>query len=220
MITPSFVLSVPLKSCRYSSTNTCRTKRQHSNTASRLHRTCKCAIKRPSPPPDDKDDNEKNNATNSYFRRPWDDPESPGEDIPTEPLNENQETSIRSRLPRRIAEFVIRRASGVGRRAETIMSKLEEENRGTIDMELEREYEDYVYETDRNVRTSLFVEEGSQAEIEARQVGYGALAIFTLFVLFKTAASLVGFFVNFTFSFLAIFALSAGIFMVFIFFRF
>ena len=222
---PSFALFIPHHTWT-TSTNTPRTRpqRKYTVTRRRRRRQWKCAIKPPSRTNninnDDNDEEEKDDVIDSYFRRPWDDPDSPGKDIPTEPLNPEQEESIRSRLPRKIAEFVIRRASRTNREAEAVKSRLERETSESIDEELEREYEEYVYETDNNVRESLFVREESEAEKEAKQAGYGVLAVLGLIVLVKVAASLVGFFVSFTFSFLAIFALSAGIFMVFVLFRF
>ncbi len=227
---PTFVPCVPLDSRRVKPSAR-RATAARAHTAARRRRRCDCAAKPPytgngrdADDDDDDDDDERGSEqdrmTDSYFRKPWDDPKSPGEDMPTEPLDEAQEKAVRARLPQRIAEFVIRRAAGAGRKAATVMSLVESDAGGAVDEELEREYEDYVYESDRNVETSLFMDEDSQADADAKQAGYGALALFALFVLFKTAASLVGFFVNSAFSFLAIFALSAGIFMVIILFRF
>ncbi len=68
--------------------------------------------------------------------------------------------------------------------------------------------------------TSLFVGRESEAETQARQVGYAALAVVLLLALFRIVGAFLTFFVSFTFSFLAIFALSAGLFVVFVLFRF
>lgn len=67
---------------------------------------------------------------------------------------------------------------------------------------------------------SLFVGNPNSIDERASQVGYSFLVLFGALILFKVLISLISFFVSFTFSFVAIFALSAGIFVVFFFLRF
>lgn len=67
---------------------------------------------------------------------------------------------------------------------------------------------------------SLFVGQVDSVDEQASRTGYSILAVLGLLVLIKIILAFVSFFVSFTFSFLAIFALSAGIFVVFFLLRF
>lgn len=67
---------------------------------------------------------------------------------------------------------------------------------------------------------SLFVGNVGGIDEQAASLGYIFAGLFGVWILFKIVAAIVSFFVSFTFSFFAIFALSAGIFMVFFFLRF
>lgn len=67
---------------------------------------------------------------------------------------------------------------------------------------------------------SLFVGNIASVDEQASRIGNGILAIFTLYVLIKVASAAIAFFFNFSFSFFAIFALSSGLFVVFVLLRF
>lgn len=148
---------------------------------------------------------------------PWDSLE--------EPLTEEDLQNVRNKLPKPIADFVIRRVSAdVSRPRDTVLLKykrsLEDGVEIDIDEKIEAEYEDYLYENELNEKRNLFLSRESEADLEAKRVGYGALAVILLLIIGKFLSALVSFFISFTFSFLAIFALSAGIFIVFVLVRF
>lgn len=147
--------------------------------------------------------------------KPWDSLE--------EPLTEEDLQNVRDKLPKPIADFVIRRVTDAPVRRDTVLYKYSRESVDVnmeIDEEVEREYEDYLYENEYNEKRNLFLSRESEADLESRRIGYGTLAVLLLLVIAKFLSALVGFFISFTFSFLAIFALSAGIFIVFVLFRF
>lgn len=62
---------------------------------------------------------------------------------------------------------------------------------------------------------SLFVGQYDSVDEQAARLGYGVLSLFALWIILKLVFAVVSFFLSFTFSFLAIFALSAGIFVTF-----
>jgi len=140
-------------------------------------------------------------------------------------LTEEDLQNVRNKLPKPIADFVIRRVSAdVSRPRDTVLLKykrsLEDGVEIDIDEKIEAEYEDYLYENELNEKRNLFLSRESEADLEAKRVGYGALAVILLLIIGKFLSALVSFFISFTFSFLAIFALSAGIFIVFVLVRF
>lgn len=152
-----------------------------------------------------------------------------------EELSDEAAEKLRKKLPGPLAEFLIRRARSSPNR-DTLVSKL------VRDGEPEPpDWDDYVYDslpappgtqtddvfdgiaTEGAVDVppqSLFVDSASESEMQARQVGYGALALVLALGLLRVAGAFLAFFVSFTFSFFAIFALSAGVFVLFVFFRF
>lgn len=67
---------------------------------------------------------------------------------------------------------------------------------------------------------SLFVGNVGSVDEQSSRIGSGLLAVFTLFVLFKIISGTISFFFSFSFSFFAIFALSSGLFVVFVLLRF
>lgn len=69
-------------------------------------------------------------------------------------------------------------------------------------------------------RYSLFVGNVGGIDEQASKAGYSVLALLAIVIIAKLMFGLVSFFVSFTFSFFAIFALSAAIFMVFFLFKF
>lgn len=148
------------------------------------------------------------------------------------------EEKLRSRVPRPVADFLLRRARASGPRADSVLGKLLDD---TVPPDDDDDYSDYVYDAVpispglRNANDeddddlpdcmktsprSLFIEPPTPQDSDARKVGYGFVALLALFVILRLAAAVVAFFVKFTFSFAAIFALSAGIFVVIVLFRF
>lgn len=67
---------------------------------------------------------------------------------------------------------------------------------------------------------SLFVGQVNSIDEQAARLGYGALAILAVWFILKLVFAVISFFLSFTFSFFAIFALSAGLFVLFFFIRF
>lgn len=67
---------------------------------------------------------------------------------------------------------------------------------------------------------SLFVGQVNSIDEQASRLGYGALAILAVWFILKLVFAVISFFLSFTFSFFAIFALSAGLFVLFFFIRF
>lgn len=178
------------------------------------------------------------------------------------PLTPEEKQKLREKLPKQVAEFLIRRADAAVEQRDlfkkgkgkgiwgTLLEDLEPE---VIDWESQSndEFSDYVYDSvaqkpgfvrrgsrlfgggDGVVQVSkedteegtkgtwsLFVGNPSGINEQASKVGYGVLALLVALLLFKVVIALVSFFVSFTFSFFAIFALSAGIFVVFFLLRF
>lgn len=69
-------------------------------------------------------------------------------------------------------------------------------------------------------KMNLFVGNPHSIDERASQVGYTLLVLLGGLIIFKVLIAFISFFVSFTFSFVAIFALSAGIFVVFFLLRF
>lgn len=182
------------------------------------------------------------------------------------PITDAEKAALREKLPRRVAEFLIRRAdAAIAQRtaqpsdATFIGRMLNDLPPDVTDWERPEnaEFRDYVYETatgppafrrrgsslfgggdgladveDRsnvvgengerkgNMVYSLFVGNVGSVDEQASRVGYSLLVVAAAYILFKLIMAVVSFFVSFTFSFLAIFALSAGIFVVFFLLRF
>lgn len=184
------------------------------------------------------------------------------------PITDEEKARLREKLPRRLAEFLIRRADEAVRQRDAIHTDktffgrlLKDLPPDVVDWEAEEneEYKDYVYETtlgppsfrrrgsslfgggdglpdveDVSGKTelvdanevprkgvwSLFVGNVNSVDEQASKLGYSLMVLVAAFVLFRVAVALVSFFVSFTFSFFAIFALSAGIFVVFLLLRF
>lgn len=67
---------------------------------------------------------------------------------------------------------------------------------------------------------SLFVGQVDSIDEQAGRTGYALLAVFALWISLKLFFGIISFFLSFTFSFFAIFALSAGIFVLFFFLKF
>lgn len=67
---------------------------------------------------------------------------------------------------------------------------------------------------------SLFIGQVDSIDEQAGRTGYAILAMVSLWFLLKLFFGIISFFLSFTFSFFAIFALSAGIFVLFFFLRF
>ncbi|CAN8071607.1 unnamed protein product [Agarophyton chilense] len=187
-----------------------------------------------------------------------------------QPLTEQEKHRLRTKLPTKLANFIIRRADAAVRLRNTkpgdssIVGKLLTDlppDRVAWDDPENAEFRDYVYETitgppsfrrpgsslfnggdglpdmddlpdagelidhatGRPVTKklmSMFVGNVNSVDEQAAKVGYTLLALFVLLIGAKIVFALVSFFLSFTFSFLAIFALSAGIFVVFYLFRF
>lgn len=188
-----------------------------------------------------------------------------------QPLTEQEKSTLRAKLPKAVANFVIRRADAAARLREikggddSVIGQFFSDLPPDVpdwDNPINAEYRDYVYETtsappsfqrkgsslfggagdgvsviddgsypndvisasdgtNHSKRiVSLFVGQVDSIDEQASKVGYGLLALFILLIGAKGIFALISFFVSFTFSFLAIFALSAGIFMVFYLFRF
>lgn len=184
------------------------------------------------------------------------------------PLTEEEKARLREKLPRRLAEFLIRRADDAVEQRDaihtdkTFFGRLFKDMPPDVpdqDSEDNEEFKDYVYEStlgppsyrrrgsslfgggdglpdveDVSGKTeivegkkvarkniwSLFVGNVNSVDEQASKVGYSLLVLVAAFVLFRVLVAFVSFFVSFTFSFFAIFALSAGIFVVFFLLRF
>lgn len=184
------------------------------------------------------------------------------------PITEEEKARLREKLPRRLAEFLIRRADAAVRQRDAIHTDktffgrlLKDLPPDVVDWEAEEneEYKDFVYETtlgppsyrrrgsslfgggdglpdveDVSGKTelvdgnevprkgvwSLFVGNANSVDEQASKLGYSLLVLLAAFILFRVLVTLVSFFVSFTFSFFAIFALSAGIFVIFVLLRF
>lgn len=67
---------------------------------------------------------------------------------------------------------------------------------------------------------SLFIGNVGSIDEQSSRVGNGILALITLYILIKVASAAISFFFSFSFSFFAIFALSSGLFVVFVLLRF
>lgn len=187
-----------------------------------------------------------------------------------EPLTEEEKQKLRSRLPTKLANFLIRRADAAVRLRDTkggddsflgqFLSDLPPDV-PDWDNPANAEYRDYVYETTTGPPSfrrqgssifgggdgapdlkdmpnsegfvdvtngvtfpkqvvSLFVGNVDSIDEQAAKVGYTLLALFLVLIVAKIIFALISFFVSFTFSFFSIFALSAGIFVVFYLFKF
>lgn len=173
-------------------------------------------------------------------RRFW---EEGGWSDATAPLTEGEKRVLKERLPGPVAGFLIRRAEGGGERQGALWERVAKDLPPDVVVVEDEEYEGYVYdsvggvpafrrqgsslfgggdgvreETERG--QSLFLGNVGSVDEQASQVGYSALALIVAWIVLKLLFTFIQFFVSFTFSFFAIFALSAGIFVVFFFFRF
>lgn len=195
------------------------------------------------------------------------------------PLSSTEEEILRARLPRRLADFFVGRASDAVRlrTPDLIFRDL---RRDTPDPDptdpVNMEYNDYVYVTTTTAPgvsfkrrgsslfgggdalpttdaplgepymdesgapvirpvdnpqkvegersdprvVSLFVGQVDSVDEQASRLGYGILAILAFSFVLKLVFAVISFFLSFTFSFFAIFALSAGIFVLFFLIRF